>query len=708
MYTRVVGSDPNGFWASGGQWHYGSDTLLAQGGYIEIDHAVALLRKDGAVQAHSRLWSLNNDQLKAVVRTLVANGTYEVGLGSRNRRYAIVEYAPLLDNDWQHPRPDELNWVCCRQGHANYGKLQVCQVISVTHRQETSSLTAGDASSSLTAGGSKSPSARPFLTWKGSKQCDSNFLRQPFLIRPAMYEQVCYSDFGPRQSPNLDGPGEPMGITWMTHATSSLNLADIWTDGLRIMRQRCLMFSCHPQTAAAFKSSREDADLNIYICYFVLRKWIRDGLIKAWFAIFSHTLIIELDLSDSSGSALHCLPNTCFKEITVKHVSPVRECEETLFKRHPWMERKLEEYAQFDLPVREDGGPTYLRRVWYGCNWFSEDDIKMHVDGTHQDISKEKKEAHYVAVTEGCFNCYVCSHEARPGWEACYDCKAPLTEHTAEQQKLVADTYLEFVRLERLLTGGRVSSRGSRSQKNLERANFERDYWAASTNNAKAVRAGRAVHDGPIKRQFRHLVDSEISEPEPDLSKRVTTKALSERAELIIKHEFKSHEQCYWGCGEYRIVCEQSGGKGECVGPKFFVKFTDPTNTVPSGVHAFDVIATANYTVAFPLHLERIRKHNVANEQSRLEVSNKRAAVPSSTMRWPKRPNSWQHFESQASSSRDSAVNDGGRAASRQSDHQASYFQSNYDTAYPQSPANSTWFRRENWNESDEWKEKRW
>jgi len=530
-----------------------------------------------------------------------------------------------------------------------------------------------------------------------------------------------------------------MGITWMTHATSSLNLAGIWTDGLRIMRQRNLMLSCHPKMAAAFKSSREDADMNIYICYFVLRKWIYDGLIKAWFAIFSHTLVIELDLSNSSASALPCLPNTCFKEITVKHVSPVRECEETLFKRHPWMDRNLEEYAQFDLPVREDAGPTYLRRVWRGCNRFFEDEVTMLIDGTHQDISQEKKEAHYVAVKEGCFNCYACGHEARPGWDACYDCKAPLTEHTAEQQKLVADTYMEFVRLELLLTGGRVSSRGSRAHKNLERAKFERDHWDASTNNAKAVKADRAVHDGPIKHQFRHLIDSEIYEPKPDLSKKITTKALGERAEIISKHRFGSHEQCYWGCGEYRIICEKSGGKGECVGPKFFVKFTDPTNTVPPGVHAFDVIATADYTVAFPLHLERIRKHNVAVEKSKSETSHKRAADSSSTTRWSKRPNSWQQSESQASSSRDNAVNDGGRAASRQSDyqhvpsenpyewqassssswyggraasqqsgHQASYFQSDYDTAYLQSPAKSTWFWHESWKESDEWKEKQW
>ena len=738
-YTRVVGSNPNGSWKSGDQWHYGTDTFLAKGGYIEIDHAVDLLRKDGAVQAHSRLRSLDHDKLKAVVRTLVANGTYEVGLGARNCRYAMVEYAPLLNDDWQHPRPDELTWVCCRQGHANYGKLQVCQVTNVTHRQDkTSSLTAGDASSSLTAGGSKSPSARPIRKWKGSKQSDSNFLRQPFLIRPAMYEQVCYSDFGPCQNPNPDGRGEPMGITWMTHATSSLNLPKIWKNGLRIMRQRCIMLSCHPQIAAAFKSSREDADLNIHICYFILRKWIYDGRIKAWFAIFSHTLIIELDLSNSSESALHCLPNTCFRELAVKHVSPVRECNVTLFRRHPWMDRNLEEYAQFDLPAREDGGPTYLRRVWQRCNRFMSDDIKMHIDGRHQDISKEKKEAHYVAVKEGCFECYACNKEARPGWDACYNCKAPLTEHTAEQQKLVADTYIEFLRLETLLTGERVASRSSKSQKNHDRSKFERDHWEASINNAKAVGADRAVHNGPIKHQFRHLIDSEISELKPDLKKKVTTKALSERAEIISKHGFGSHEQCYWGCGEYRIRCEQSGGKGECVGPKFFVKFTDPTGCVPSGVHTFDVIATANYTVAFPLHLNRIRDFNAATEKSKLETSHKRAPDSSSTTRWSKRPNSWQHLESQASSSRDIAVNDGGRAASRQSDyqhvpsenyewqassssswyggraasqqsgHQASYFQSDYETAYLQSPANSTWFWHENWKESDEWKEKRW
>ena len=309
-----------------------------------------------------------------------------------------------------------------------------------------------------------------------------------------------------------------------------------------------------------------------------------------------------------------------------------------------------------------------------------------------------------------------------------------------EQQKLVADTYQEFLRLETLLTGERVASRSTKSQRNLNRADFERKHHEALIDNAKAVGDNRIVHNGPIKDQFRHLIDAEISEPKPDLKKRVTTKALSERAETVNKHQFGSHEQCYWECGEYRIRCEQSGSKGECVGPKFFVNFDDPTDCVPRGVHAFDVIATANHTVAFPQHLDRIRDHNAAAEKDKLEISLKRAQNQTSTTRWSKRPNSWQPSLSQASSSRDNAVNDGGRAASRQSDHQhvpsensgyewqtsssnswyggraasqqsgpqSSYLQSDHQTAYLQSPANSSWYWHENWKSSDEWKEKRW
>ena len=51
-----------------------------------------------------------------------------------------------------------------------------------------------------------------------------------------------------------------------------------------------------------------------------------------------------------------------------------------------------------------------------------------------------------------------------------FDCKAPLTEHTVEQQKLVADTYEEFLRLEALLTGASVASRSTKSQRNVNRA----------------------------------------------------------------------------------------------------------------------------------------------------------------------------------------------------------------------------------------------
>ena len=193
-----------------------------------------------------------------------------------------------------------------------------------------------------------------------------------------MYEQVRSSDFGPCSNPNLDGRGNsfhdlddeglPMGITWITHATSSLNLPKIWERGLIVRRQRCVMLTCHPQIAAAFKASREDADLNIHICYHILARWVFEGRIRAWFAIFAHTLIIEYDLSNTTAFALHCLPNSCFREVAVKHVSPLRVCSETLFRRHGWMEQNLDTYAPFGLPWREDGGPTYLKRVWQRCN----------------------------------------------------------------------------------------------------------------------------------------------------------------------------------------------------------------------------------------------------------------------------------------------------------------------------------------------------
>ena len=196
-YTRVLGSNP--------KTYTGKNTFLAKGGFIEIDHLVdMLLENDSAIKKHNRLWSLDHDGLKTLVRTLVANGTYEVDLGVRNRRYGMVEYSPLLTVDWQHPRPHELTWIFCRQGHANYDKLYVCEVSNAIARlNETSSLTAGSGTSSLTAGsgtssltagsdpssltaGSNTPkvtsSVKPIREWKGNAYVDSNFTRVPFLI----------------------------------------------------------------------------------------------------------------------------------------------------------------------------------------------------------------------------------------------------------------------------------------------------------------------------------------------------------------------------------------------------------------------------------------------------------------------------------------------------------------------------------------------
>ena len=178
---------------------------------------------------------------------------------------------------------------------------------------------------------------------------------------------------------------------------------------------------------------------------------------------------------------------------------------------------------------------------------------------------------------------------------------------------------------------------------------------------------------------------------------------------------------------------------------------------IRGGVHEFDVIATANHTIAFPKHLDNIRDRNTAAEKEKKETASlKRAKSPTSTTRLSKRPFScssqsksapsartattWQPTSSQASSSRDFAVYDGGCAASQQSDHQhvtsdtsgyewqasssnswyggraasqqpgprSNYYQSDYQSAYLQSPVNSSWNRYENWKSSEQWKEKKW
>ena len=139
-----------------------------------------------------------------------------------------------------------------------------------------------------------------------------------------------------------------------------------------------------------------------------------------------------------------------------------------------------------------------MKRVWQRCNRFVDDEVAMLTDGRHQNMSKSKKEEHYAAVKEGKFDCYACDEQVRPGWGACFDCKVPLTESTVEQMILVADTYEEFLRLENLLTGESVASRSVKSQRNVNRAEFERTYQNKLDENVKAVGEYRIVHNGQI------------------------------------------------------------------------------------------------------------------------------------------------------------------------------------------------------------------
>jgi hypothetical protein len=99
-YVRVKGSNPSGY--------EGRLTMLADGGFIHIDHLVDLLvRHDRDIRKDHRLSKLTIDGMKALVLTVIANGVYENDWGVRNHRYGMVEYGSLLDEDWQHPAARE-------------------------------------------------------------------------------------------------------------------------------------------------------------------------------------------------------------------------------------------------------------------------------------------------------------------------------------------------------------------------------------------------------------------------------------------------------------------------------------------------------------------------------------------------------------------------------------------------------------------------
>jgi len=276
--------------------------------------------------------------MKVLVRILIANGVYEPDWGVRNHRYGMAEYGCLLDDDWQHPQPKELKWIFARQGHVNYDTLYVCSVRDELERiaekrdkfdsvggaltllGDTLSLTAEGASSETVAKGTLSVTAK--REWIDGKYVDTNFTRIAFTYQPSMYVKVFASDLGECQNPNLDEYSAswwllgddrlPMGITHISHACSSLKLKQIWTEGLKVTRGRCVMFACHRRFTEMYKSSREGADCNIFVCPQILARYIEEGRMSAYFVILTHTLIVEFNYRDVSGFAMHSVPSKCF------------------------------------------------------------------------------------------------------------------------------------------------------------------------------------------------------------------------------------------------------------------------------------------------------------------------------------------------------------------------------------------------------------
>ena len=296
-----------------------------------------------------------------------------------------------------------------------------------------------------------------------------------------MYVRVYSTDFGECQNPNLDASGVswwlrdddhlPMGITHVSHACSSLKLPQISEKGLIVTRDRLVMFACHRRFTEMYKSSREGADCNIFVCPQILARYLEEGRMSAYFVILTHTLVVEFDYGDQGGHALHCVPSESFKCATIKHVTPTRAFSEVHFDRSAWMEQNVPEYTKFSLhPRNEVGGPVYLSCVWKSCAQFTDDNIVMRDDTKHQFMPVAKREAHYRAVENGEINCYQCNVQLYSGWRACYKCGAPLTEGTAEEMQLVADTPERREYYESLLTGGKAKRRSARGMANEEKS----------------------------------------------------------------------------------------------------------------------------------------------------------------------------------------------------------------------------------------------
>ena len=346
-------------------------------------------------------------------------------------------------------------------------------------------------------------------------------------------------------------------------------------------------------------------------------------------------MIIEFNLDDHSGNSLHSLSNVCFKGVTVKHVTPARTSLINYFDRTKWMESNCPVYGPFDLvDERKGSGPTYLQAVLLRHPQYKLDDPEMDGGGTHQQYSAFRKTEHYASVVKGELSCYVCEMPIEIGWHVCWRCqsKTPLTETAAEDMMLAALTDEERLKYKMLLTGNReIAERqktkmsNRRGTVNTVRHKFELtaaerarafDEAQAQARKANYERQGpyreveqRAVNSGPIWSQLACLMDGPVASvaQEADIGRKYTVADLCARAGDILRLGFKSHEDCYWGDGAYRIKCDVSGGKSECIGPKFHVYVVDAVKPCLGAIYTFDSIATNFNRFPFPDYLYQIR-----------------------------------------------------------------------------------------------------
>jgi hypothetical protein len=353
---------------------------------------------------------------------------------------------------------------------------------------------------------------------------------------------------------------------------------------------------------------------------------------------------------------LRSVPFEAVKEVTVRYdLSSTRTVSVPYYRRHYAMEVSAAyvDFAPFgSFGSNPDKGPKYLRSVIATSpdfdRWTRDVGGGMFetADKVHQNLTASQRGMQYAAASSGRILCASCMQQGtvKPGWKFCFDlqgCGAPLDEDAADGLIAVTSDPKTLEWVERLRGSsapkqqaeqphGSSAPKSAKVQKNREKVKFYAAVGQAERQHESLQKKARHQHwlnpftqaqaeekefqPGPLPRQFVAMLSGLVADDMvADLSetqKQERPAQLLKRAQDIIEHGFESHQECYWNCARYRIRCDQTGGRGQCIGPDYVVWVTDSVHGYPSTLYRFDDIATDFRRKPFPQHLIDIVEYN--------------------------------------------------------------------------------------------------